>query len=308
MMRFLLMWGMCGVLMVSGCASRSSFSFGVISDVHYADKDKAGTRDYRAARGKLARCVEVMNGENLAFVIQLGDLIDGGERADEEMREADGVYAGIRTKRYNAVGNHDFTGANRDEVLEALGMERGYYDFEYDRWRFVVLDTMDVSVGGGWAKDSTHYRMGEKFLGELKKAGVANAQEWNGAVGPGQKVWLEDVLKDASRKKQKVIVFGHHPLKPEGDKYTLWNSGEIAKVLEGNRCVAAYINGHKHRCEYHWIGDKYYVTMDGMVEDAFEKGYTIVAVYKDRIDIVSTGDVPRLTLPLEAWVKVKDGG
>jgi len=121
-------------------------------------------------------------------------------------------------------------------------------------------------------------------------------------------VWLEDVLKDASRKKQKVIVFGHHPLKPEGDKYTLWNSGEIARVLEGNRCVVAYINGHKHRCEYHWIGDKYYVTMDGMVEDAFEKGYTIVAVYKDRIDIVSTGDVPRLTLPLEAWVKVKEGG
>jgi hypothetical protein len=287
-----------GLLMGSGCVDRSGFSFGVVADVQYADKDQVGTRAYRESIDKLSACVQVMNEKELAFVIQLGDIIDGGDNAAVDLKAVADVYNGIETTKYHVLGNHDFSGIGRTEVLETLGMDEAYYDFAYRKWRFVVLDTMDLAVSGGWAKDSANYLMGEKFLNELKNAGASNAVDWNGGVGPAQKAWLIETLNDAQAKGQRVIVFGHNPLQPVGGAYNLWNSEEIVKVLEHYDCVAAYLNGHKHFCEYHWINEKYYVTIDGMVEEAFDKGYSIVTVSDDEVYIEGTGEVPRLTLTL----------
>lgn len=285
-----------GLLMSSGCVTKPIFSFGIVADVQYADKDQAGSREYRESIDKLRNCVSVMNEEDLVFVIQLGDFIDGGDSAEGDLRAVADVFNGIGAPKYHVLGNHDFDGIGRGQVMDILGMDRAYYDFVHRKWRFVVLDTMDISVTGGWDKGDNHYRMGEKFLGELKKAGAANAFDWNGGVGPGQKAWLEGVLADAQRRKQRVVVFGHHPLKPEGEAHNLWNDDEIAKVLESYDCVIAYLNGHRHVGDYQWVNDKYYVTLDGMVEEVMEKGFAIGRVYKDQIVIESTGKVKRLGL------------
>lgn len=285
-----------GLLMSSGCVTKPIFSFGIVADVQYADKDQVGSRDYREAIGKLGEAVSVYNGEKLAFVIQLGDIIDGGDSAEGDLRAVADVFNGIKARKYHVLGNHDFSGISRAKVMDILGMEKAYYDFSYKKWRFVVLDTMDVAVSGGWDKGDVNYLMGEKFLGELKKSGAANAYDWNGAVGPEQKEWLEGVLADAQKRKQRVVVFGHNPLKPDGGVHNLWNSDEIIGVLESYDCVLGYLNGHRHKMDYYFVNDKYYVTLDGMVEEAFDKGYSVGRVYKDRIEIESTGAVKRLGL------------
>ena len=288
-----------GSLMTTGCTTAPIFSFGIVADVQYADTDKVGTRPYRQSKGKLAKAVSDFNNRKLAFVVQLGDIIDGGKSAEADLRTVADIFNGIQTKKYHMLGNHDFSGIDRKTTMSILGMERAFYDFTYRKWRFVVLDTMDLAVAGGWDRDSLNYTLGKEMLDKLAATGAANAVEWNGAVGPVQTEWLEYVLKDAQARKQKVIVFGHNPLMPKGDKYNLWNSDELVKLLESYDCVVAYLNGHKHFCEYHWVNNKYYVTMDGMVEDAFDRGYALGHVYKDRIVIQSTGKIPHLTLLLE---------
>jgi len=137
------------------------------------------------------------------------------------------------------------------------------------------------------------------MLDEHAAAGAPNAQDWNGAIGPAQQQWLDYILQDADAMKQKVVIFAHHPLMPPGDRHNLWNDAEIVKLLESHKCVVAWFNGHKHFCEYHYRNGKYYVTFDGMVEDAFDRGYAIATVRRDKIEIKSTGKVPGLALSLE---------
>jgi 3',5'-cyclic AMP phosphodiesterase CpdA len=288
-----------GAIMTTGCTTHRDFAFGIVADVQYAQKEKAGTREYRAGKDKLARAVEYFNNEKLAFVVQFGDMIDGGETAEQDLRAIAEVYNGLKAPKYNVLGNHDFSGLDRKTAMAILGMDRAFYDFTYQDWRFVVLDTMDLAVSGGWPSDSLNYKLGKQMLDQRTEAKAPNAQSWNGGIGPAQKQWLDYILKDAAAQKQKVVIFAHHPLMPAGDRHNLWNDEEIVALLESHKCLVAWFNGHKHFCEYHYKNGKYYITFDGMVEDAFDKGWAVATVRKDRIEIESTGKVPRLALPLE---------
>lgn len=297
--------------MMCGCSSnKARFVFGVITDVHYADKASEGNKDYRREIGRLAESVAFFNGARLMdkeslysatrkvkFVIQLGDLIDDSENPAKDLDTAVAMYNWIKARKYHLLGNHDFSGLDRNTVMAKLGMKKAYYDFSYRKWRFVVLDTLDIAVDGGWGKDSYNYRMGQKLLNELTILKAPNAMEWNGAVGDEQKKWLVDILEDARKKGQRVVVFGHHPLAPAGDKHNLWNNQEIISILEDYDCVVAYINGHRHRDDYTLSNGIYYVTIQGMIAAQLEKVYAVVWVYNDRLEIQSTGEVPRLSLP-----------
>lgn len=53
------------------------FSIGAIADCQYADEPDAGKRMYRSASEKLREAVAAFNKLDLAFVVHLGDFIDG---------------------------------------------------------------------------------------------------------------------------------------------------------------------------------------------------------------------------------------
>ena len=55
------------------------FSFAVIADVQYADKNPVGARHYRSSLTRLKQCVTELNQHDLEFVVQLGDFIDAGK-------------------------------------------------------------------------------------------------------------------------------------------------------------------------------------------------------------------------------------
>ena len=83
-----------------------AFTFGLVADVQYADADPVGSRYYREARGKLADCVRVLNQMDLAFVIQLGDLIDRDYSSFDAVVP---IYDRLRSPHYHVLGNHDFS-------------------------------------------------------------------------------------------------------------------------------------------------------------------------------------------------------
>lgn len=281
-----------GLIMAGGCQNGNRdncFEFGIIADTQYAEKDSLGERNYRDAILRLEECVVDFNNRELAFLIQLGDIIDGGDNAAKELEMVTLVFNRLKAVKYHVPGNHDFWGVDREVVLSTLGMERAYYDFSIGRWRFVVLDTMDIAISGGWPKESENYREGEKLLAELTEKGAVNAVDWSGGIGETQKRWLGKVLSEAEGQGQKVIVFGHVPLLPADDVHNLWNSEEIVKIFESYGCVSAYFCGHRHGGGYFEQKGIHYITVEGMVEAGQENAYGVVQLCGNRLEIKGRG-------------------
>ncbi|MCK4998209.1 MAG: metallophosphoesterase [Anaerohalosphaera sp.] len=292
------------IVLAAGCGKRESVTverevkFGLLADVQYAGKTHAGTRYYRNSKEKLTRCVTDLNTKDIDFVIQLGDLIDGGPNAAAELDEMLAVYNRINAEKYHTMGNHDFAGIDRNAVLSKMALDKGYCDFTVDNWRFVILDTLDVALIGGWPEDSENYKQGKEMLNRLKDQNAVNAVSWNGGIGEKQKAWLADVLADARKKHQQVIAFGHCPLVPAGDVHNLWNAQQIAIMLEDSDCVAAYFAGHNHHGNYQLRNSVHYVTLRGMVETPDQNAYAVIKLKPDKIEITGFGRVQSKTLVL----------
>ncbi len=58
--------------------NENTLTFGLVTDVHYADADTRGTRHYRDSLAKLMAAVEEFQRQKVAFVAELGDLINAG--------------------------------------------------------------------------------------------------------------------------------------------------------------------------------------------------------------------------------------
>jgi len=273
-----------------GAQKTPTFSFGVIADIQYRDADNQGTRFYRDSLGKLRRAVEHLNALAPRFTIQLGDLIDGEYRSYDAVLP---ILGALAMPRYHVLGNHDFSVEPAEKALvlarlglDAAGSRRGYYDFAYAGWRFVVLNGNDVSVTA-YPPGSTPRLAAERYVAELKQRGARNAHDWNGAVGPMQREWLARTLAGASKAGERVIVFSHFPVLPAAQS-GLWNDQEVLAILRRHACVAAYFAGHAHEGGYVRDGPVHYLTFRGMVEGE-QPAYALVEVGPDALRITGFG-------------------
>ena len=75
----ILLAGVIGMFILAGNArsDESVIRFGMVTDVHYADATARGERHYKQSLPKMIEFIDAMNQEGVAFVIQLGDLVDG---------------------------------------------------------------------------------------------------------------------------------------------------------------------------------------------------------------------------------------
>lgn len=270
--------------------------FGIIADVQYADKPDAEGRHYRASINSLENAVACFNRADLDCVIQLGDLIDGGANALTEMSQAVEVFDRVRAETYHVLGNHDFADLDRATVLQLLNMKNAHYAFDIRGWLFVVLDTLDCSLQGGWQEDSHNYREGVRLLEQARQRESDNAQEYNGAVGPKQLDWLDEMLAEADARRMQTVLFSHLPLLPIGEKHTAWNAEEVIAVLEHHPCVKAVFSGHNHAGGYTHQNGIHYVTCEAAV-NAPAGAWAIVTLSADAIQITGSGSLTSRTLP-----------
>ena len=284
--------GLCSRLVAQDPA-KPLFSFGVVADAQYADQDTLGTRFYRESPKKLAACVDDLNARDLAFVIDVGDLID---KRFESFGTMLPIYNRLKAPRYHVLGNHDFAVGPQEKpkVLETLGLARGYYDFAHGPWRFVVLDGNDLSLIAA-PKGSERYKEAEAMLQRVKESGAPNAMTWNGGLGTRQIEWLKATLSRASQAGERVVVFCHFPVHPP-NVHNLWNSDELIGIMESHRCVVAYINGHNHRGNYAEKKGIHYLTVQGMVETRDTTAYAVVEVHGDRLRVIGVGREPSRVL------------
>lgn len=258
----------------------TTVTVGLIADVQYCDCEPKGTRYYRDSLTKLADAAAVLNGQGLDLTIQLGDIIDRYERSFDEILP---VYDLVDEPRYHVLGNHDFP-LPSDEVVARLGMPGQYYELSQGAWRFVVLDTNEISL---YANEvgSADYQRAQRMLEELRAAGAPNAQSFNGAVGRRQLNWLRSVLSDSRAAGQRVLVFGHMPIHGSS-LHNAWDDKAIRRALQASGNVAAYLNGHNHAGAYALRRGIHYLNLQGMVEvSPTSNAYAVLHLGEDALTV-----------------------
>jgi manganese-dependent ADP-ribose/CDP-alcohol diphosphatase len=296
-MGFISVWMTSTLFAAKENPTKPEFSFGVIADIQYCDCEAGGNRYYRASLQKLAECVQDLNTQDLAFVIQLGDFIDRDFTSFDTLLP---IYQQLKAPKYHILGNHDFSvkPEEKSRILEKLGLKNGYFDFTYRSWRFIALDGNDLSFYA-LSETSKKYPEAKAMYQKFRDQGLPNAETWNGGVSAQQIAWLRNTLEKASEKGEKVILFCHFPVFPQPNIHNLWNDSEVITVLESYKGVVAYMNGHNHAGNYGEKNGIHYLSFQAMVETLDQNAYAIVEVYADRMNIIGRGREPHRILTIK---------
>lgn len=186
------------------------FSFALVTDTHLG---KPGA-DYVK---RMRQAVEEINAAPAEFTIFCGDLVDNGQ--DEARQKLYPQWVEIATslkKEWRAVpGNHDPAEMFKKHIAKSTENE-----LDFKNWRFLTFADAEPNPG--------HM----------------------GVVTPKQIAWLQDRLKDAVKKKHRVVLAAHviyHENKhPDVGWYIKTGRAEFGKVLEANKQIAALFGGHLH--------------------------------------------------------------
>lgn len=271
-------------------------SFGLITDVQYADADPEGERHYRESPGKLKVAVEWLARKKLPFTLHLGDLID---RDFTSFATILPLLEGLGHPIHQLLGNHDYTvkDMEKSRVVKTLGMPQDYFSFTSSGTRFVMLDTNDLSVYK-YADGSPPDVEAEALLKKVAAESRANGQPWNGGISSAQMEWLEKELAAADKAGERVILCGHHPLLPE-EGHETWNNREVLTVIDRHPCVAAYFNGHNHAGAEVVRNGVPYITFKSILHEPGVTAYSAIHLHADRLEIEGNGREKSRTFALK---------
>jgi len=245
--------------------------FGLISDVHYANRESAGNRFYNQSLTKVQEAIDRMNQEKLGFLIELGDFKDQDAVPNEAntlkyLTDIESVFQKYNGPTYHVLGNHDMDGISKQQFLErventGISNKKSYYSFNQKGIHFVVLD-------GNFTKEGKAYDHGNF--------------SWDDASIPEEEIsWLNADLKS---NKLPTIVFIHQMLdESKGVKQAVQNAAEVRQILEQSGNVLCVLQGHVHEERYNLINGIHYYSVNAVVDgDGHENSaYMIVDVYKD---------------------------
>ena len=232
--------------------------FGLVTALHYAHKPPAGTRHYRESLDKLGEVAARSRKEKLAFVAELGDLIDAAETEQAYLKRVVREFTAASPDRHHVLGHHCVDTLTKDEFLAGVGQPKSHYSFD---------------------RGGVHFVLDACFRSDGKPYGRKNSK-WNDANVPAAELdWLKDDLKAADGK---VVVLAHQRL-DVADSYGVKNAADVRKVLEGSGKVLAVFQGHSHKNDYKEIAGIHYCTLVAMIEGSGKdnNGYSTVEVRPD---------------------------
>lgn len=273
-------------------------SFGLTTDVQYADADPQGERHFRESIPKLKAAVADLAQEMLPFTLHLGDVID---RDFSSFATILPLFGPLGHPVRHLLGNHDYTvaEAEKSRIVSTLGMPADYYAFTASGVRFVMLDTNDLSTykhPAGSAPD----RESEAEIRKLTAANSSNAKSWNGGVSSTQLAWLDKELATADAAKMPAIVCGHHPILPE-EGHQAWNNRAIFGMLERHPSARAYLCGHNHAGAEVISNAVPCITFKSILHEPEVTAYAVLRLFKDRLVIDGRGREKSREIKLRDW-------
>jgi predicted phosphodiesterase len=235
---------------------------GLMTDLHYADKEPARTRFYREALAKLDEAVQVMNREKPALVVELGDFIDQADSVEKEiewLKTMESHFARLAMPRHYVLGNHCVGTLTKQEFAAHTQASASHESFEAGGVTFLILDACFRSDGTPYSRKNF---------------------DWKDANIPANQLsWLEDRLAKAGGP---VIVLAHQRL--DNDKaHAVQNAAAVRSLLEKSGKVLAVFQGHSHKNDYQQINGIHYTTLVAMVEGggAENNGYALLDIHAD---------------------------
>lgn len=250
---------------------RPILRFGMISDIHYADREPAGNRFYRQSLAKMKEAIDRLNQEKVDFAIELGDFKDQDATPDEAktlkyLADIETAFQKFNGPTYHVLGNHDMDGISKQQFLErvenkGIGKTNSYYSFDRKGIHFVVLD-------GNFNKEGKAYDHGNF--------------SWEDASIPEEEIaWLTDDLKKNSLP---AIVFIHQMLdESKSVKQAVQNAPQVRQILEQSGKVICVFQGHVHEERYNLINGIHYYSVNAMIDgDGLDNSaYMVVDIFKD---------------------------
>ncbi len=232
---------------------------GLVTDLHYADKDPRGTRHYRQTLDKLAEAVDEFRRKKIDFVVELGDFIDAADSVVTEMKYLKTIqrpFAAIADERHYVLGNHCVDTLTKEEFLGEVEREKSYYSFDRGGFHFVVLDAC-------FRSDGTPY-------------GRKNFVWTDPNIPAAQLEWLRADLQETTRP---TIILAHQRLDQEGD-HAVNNAAQVRAIFRDRGNVLAVFQGHSHRNDYREIDGTHYCTLRAMVEGsgAEANGFSVLEI------------------------------
>lgn len=262
------------MLLAEEAAAETTLQIGLITDLHYADKESAGSRHYRETPEKLAKAIEQFTRDKVDFTVELGDLVDAAVSvADEQgyLKTINSQLAAIPGERHYVLGNHCVQTLSKAEFLAGVEREHSHYSFDAGGWHFVVLDACFRSDGQPYGRNNFTWTDANIPLSQL---------EWLAA----------DLAKAAGP----TIILAHQRLDVK-KQHSVKNADAVRKVLETAGNVAAVLQGHSHQNDHQQIAGIHYCTLAAMVEGSGEKNNAFT-----RLDVLPSG-----TLQLVGFVRQK---
>lgn len=259
--------------------------FGVVTDIHYAEKDAAGTRVYRDSLAKMKTAVAALNDAakkvplGLAFAVTLGDMVDyaGDDLSAPNiateigwLKTIEAEWAKVNTERHYVLGNHCVYTLTKAEFFANTRARPAPYSF-------------DVPFHG--ATGAAHFIVLDAcFTAGDAPYGRRNA-DWRDTNLPAAQIdWL---AADLAKTKNPVIIFVHQRLdgataNGAGD-FQVKNAAAARAVLEKSGQVLAVFQGHSHQNYLDTVGGLPYCVLRAMVEDpgAPNNAFATVEIFAD---------------------------
>lgn len=275
----------------ANCQDNPVFSFGVIADVQYCDAEPSGNLYYRNSLTKLTEAMNFFSMNKIDFLISLGDLIDHNM---ESYNPPMTIIENSGIQSFYCLGNHDFSVDKKQKRKLPLDLPKnGYYSFQHQGFRFIVLNGCEISTFSSSSKKTIS--QATNYINEINSRGGINGYEWNGAISVKQLEWFMKELDSSVAANEQVIIFCHYPVYPE-NKHNLLNSNEVLSAMQGYDNIVAWICGHNHAGNYGNINGTHFLTIKGMVETDSENAFTKIDVYKNKIWLNGNGREKSLIL------------
>lgn len=252
-------------------AGNALCTFGIVTDIHMADKDTVGDRNYRDADEKLADAVAAFNADGgIEFVMMIGDYIEGygstnSAQALVDLAQIEAVYDNLSMPRYYCLGsNHDPEELTKAQLIANCGATAMYYSFDVNNLHVVVLDAAYNSYD-----DDSSYEPGS--INWTRGA-------W---VSPTQIGWLKADLAATSKE---TIVFCHFALdRTPTDHlrgYRCFNADVVRAILVRSGKVRHVFTGHLHQQTQFTHNHICYHEIEAVTENAYpDNAYCKVIIY-----------------------------
>jgi len=245
---------------------KPTLRIGLVTDLHYADKDPGGTRYYRESIAKFEECIQKFNEENLDLAIELGDFVDAAEEVETEiayLKTLDAIYSKFSGDRHYVLGNHCVWTLTKEQFRDNSGAKGTHYSFDKNGIHIVILDAC-------YRADGTAY-------------GHKNYEWTDTEIPPEEREWLAE---DLSKTDLPTLAFTHQRI-DVSNHYGIKSGPEVRKILEDSGKVLAVFQGHNHVNEHQEIGGVHYITLAALIEGSGEENnaYSILNVYPDRLEV-----------------------